>query len=55
MAYKKWEVKSVDRIKAKELALECDIEPIVALISASRGVTTHCPALWELWVSTLSL
>lgn len=39
MAYKKWEVKSVDRIKAKELALECDIEPIVALISASRGYT----------------
>ncbi len=39
MAYKKWEVKSVDRIKAKELALECDVEPIVALISASRGYT----------------
>ncbi len=39
MAYKKWEVKAVDRIKAKELALECDVEPIVALISASRGYT----------------
>ena len=39
MAYKKWEVKSVDRVKAKELALECDVEPIVALISASRGYT----------------
>lgn len=39
MAYKKWEVKSVDRLKAKELALECDVEPIVALISASRGYT----------------
>ncbi len=39
MAYKKWEVKSVDRIKAKELALECDVEPIVALIAASRGYT----------------
>lgn len=39
MAYKKWEVKTVDRIKAKELALECDVEPIVALISASRGYT----------------
>ncbi|MBO5210951.1 MAG: single-stranded-DNA-specific exonuclease RecJ [Clostridia bacterium] len=39
MAYKKWEVKSVDRIKAKELAFECDVEPIVALISASRGYT----------------
>lgn len=39
MAYKKWEVKSVDRIAAKELALECDVEPIVALISASRGYT----------------
>ncbi len=39
MAYKKWEVKSVDRMAAKELALECDVEPIVALISASRGYT----------------
>ena len=39
MAYKKWQVKAVDRIKAKELALECDVEPIVALISASRGYT----------------
>lgn len=39
MAYKKWEVKPVDRIKAKELALECEVEPIVALISASRGYT----------------
>lgn len=39
MAYKKWEVKSVDRIKAKELAVECDVEPIVALIASSRGYT----------------
>ncbi|MBE6779592.1 MAG: single-stranded-DNA-specific exonuclease RecJ [Ruminococcaceae bacterium] len=39
MAYKKWQVKTVDRIKAKELALECDVEPIVALIAASRGYT----------------
>ncbi len=39
MAFKKWEVKSVDRIKAKELALECDVEPIVALIASSRGYT----------------
>ncbi len=39
MAYKKWVVKSVDKLKAKELAVECDIEPIVALICASRGYT----------------
>lgn len=39
MAYKKWEVKSIDRTIAKELAIECDVEPIVALISASRGYT----------------
>lgn len=39
MAFKKWEVKSVDKIKARELAVECDVEPIVALISASRGYT----------------
>ena len=39
MAYKKWQVKTVDKALAKELALECEIEPIVALISASRGYT----------------
>ena len=37
MAYKKWQVKTVDRALAKELAVECEVEPIVALISASRG------------------
>lgn len=39
MAYKKWQVKTVDRALAKELAFECEVEPIVALISASRGYT----------------
>ncbi len=39
MAYKKWQIKTVDKQKAKELALECDVEPIVALIGASRGYT----------------
>ncbi len=37
MAYKKWQVRPIDRQKAKELAMECDVEPIVALIAASRG------------------
>ena len=39
MAYKKWQVKSVDKALAKELALECEIDPIVALICIS--LMTH--------------
>ena len=37
MGFKKWVVKDVDRNRAKELAYECDIDPIIALISLSRG------------------
>ena len=37
MGYKKWVVKETDRQLAKDLALECDVEPIVALISLARG------------------
>ncbi len=34
---KKWSVASFDKELAKELAVECEIDPIVALIASSRG------------------
>ncbi len=37
--FKEWEIASVDKALAKELAEECDIDPFVALIAASRGYT----------------
>ena len=37
MSYKKWIVSNSDKILAKNLAEECDIDPIAALILASRG------------------
>ena len=37
MGYKKWQVRELDRNLAKNLAQECDVEPIVALIASSRG------------------
>ncbi len=37
MAFKKWQIANIDKELAKELAEECDIDPFVALISASRG------------------
>ena len=39
MAMKKWMVEKTDRTLAKELAAECDTDPIVALIAAARGYT----------------
>ncbi len=37
MVLKKWEVADFDKQLAKELAEECDIDPIVALIAEARG------------------
>ncbi len=37
MAYKKWEVRATDKAAAVRLAQECDVDPFVALIAASRG------------------
>ncbi len=39
MGFKKWIVSEFDKELAKELAEECDIDPIVALIASSRGYT----------------
>ncbi len=39
MGFKKWQVSSFDKGLAKELAEECNIDPIVALIASSRGYT----------------
>jgi len=39
MALKKWCISEYDKALAKELASECDIDPIVALIASSRGYT----------------
>ncbi len=39
MGFKKWVVKETDRILAKQLANECEIEPILALIASARGYT----------------
>lgn len=37
MGFKKWQVSEIDKQLAKELAEECDVDPIVALIASSRG------------------
>ncbi len=34
---KKWEIANIDKELAKELSEECDIDPFVAMIAASRG------------------
>ena len=39
MGFKKWVIKETDRELAKQLANECDIEPILALIASGRGLT----------------
>ncbi len=39
LGLKKWEVLNFDKQLAKELAEECDIDPIVALIASARGYT----------------
>lgn len=39
MGFKKWVVKETDRNLAKQLANECEIEPILALIASARGYT----------------
>ncbi len=39
MGFKKWIVSEIDKAKAKELAEECNVDPIVALIASSRGYT----------------
>ena len=39
MAIKKWTVADFNKNLAKELAYECDVDPIVALIASSRGYT----------------
>lgn len=47
---KKWEVSKIDKELAKELAFECDIDPFVAMIAASRGYDD--PALLDEFLST---
>ena len=42
MGLKKWQVASFDKELAKELAEECEIDPIVALIASARGYTDPC-------------
>lgn len=42
MGFKKWIVSNVDKQLAKELSYECEVEPIVALIAASRGYSDVC-------------
>ena len=39
MGMKKWQVADFDKALAKELASECDVDPIIALIAAARGYT----------------
>ncbi len=39
MGMKKWTVSHIDKALAKELAAECEVDPIVALIASSRGYT----------------
>ena len=40
MAFKMWNVGTADKDAAKELALACDADPMVALIAMSRGIDT---------------
>ena len=37
MGFKNWVIKETDRTLAKQLAAECDVEPILALIATARG------------------
>ncbi|MEE0946455.1 MAG: single-stranded-DNA-specific exonuclease RecJ [Acutalibacteraceae bacterium] len=46
---KKWELSHIDKDYAKELAAECDIDPFVAYIAASRGYDN--PELLEEFLS----
>ena len=46
---KKWETAHIDKELAKELAFECDIDPFVAMIAASRGYDD--PAVLEEFLS----
>lgn len=39
MGFKKWSVAEYDKNLAKELAYECNVDPIIALIASSRGYT----------------
>lgn len=39
MGMKKWQTAELDKALAKELAEECGVDPIVALIASSRGYT----------------
>ena len=49
MGIKKWQIADFDKMLAKELAEECDIDPIVALIASARGYTD--PASLEEFLS----
>lgn len=49
MGMKKWRVADFDKIFAKELAEECDVDPITALIASARGYTD--PAALEEFLS----
>lgn len=49
MGMKKWQVADYDKTLAKELAGECDVDPIIALIATARGYTD--PAALEEFLS----
>ena len=49
MGIKKWQIAGFNKMLAKELAEECDIDPIVALIASARGYTD--PASLEEFLS----
>ena len=49
MGVKKWQIAGFNKMLAKELAVECDIDPIVALIASARGYTD--PASLEEFLS----
>ena len=53
MAFKKWQIADIDKELAKELAEECDIDPFVALISASRGYSDPVSLLEYLFFNPL--
>lgn len=42
MGFKKWVVSDINKQLAKELSYECNIDPFLALIAASRGYTDVC-------------
>lgn len=49
MGMKKWQIADFDKSLAKELADECDVDPIIALIASARGYTD--PAALEEFLS----